>query len=211
MDGEGGYRPSAAETEVTKPTQKLEKNFVDGYADLLRRNPDYPSNPDYPTRPGAYIRNYITGFTQPYGAVAPKDGKTALSGSEAVNPQNYVFRFGAGVLRQGDLAMLGVPFAQKGREALILKTLQRNTTGKSEPGDNLNMAEFTWGIDNGVVLRVLISGRHQNVDYPITVENCVAEVPLVHPVAPEGQSVPPGLTGEDLINSAVQKSKAAKT
>jgi hypothetical protein len=204
MDGEGGYRPSAAETEVTNPVKKLEQNFVEGFAALLSRNPNYPCTPQ------DYIKRANMGIVQAYGAVAPKDGKDSLSGQDRDDPQNYVFMFGAGTLRQDDLANIGVPFQQKGKEALIAHWVAQKTFG-AKPGESPNITDFVWGMDQGIALRVRIQGNQFNPNEPVEVLNCVAEVPLVHPPVQDGQPVIPMLTGEDLINSAVQKSKAAKT
>lgn len=201
MDGEGGYRPPIAETERNNPTQRMEANFIDGAATQISRNPNNPKSVD------DYIARYIVGANQPYGAVELKEGLDiqTLSEEKRRDPQNYVFTFGAGELRQDDITRLGVPYAAKGRDALIAAH-QRSKVKGEEPSTT---ATFTWGLDGGLPIRIRVSTAPYSDLRPesISFDGAVAIVPLVRPPGQEGQPVPPDLTGEDLIKSAVQKAK----
>jgi hypothetical protein len=202
MVGEGGFSPPFTETkiptteaETTNPVQKLEQNFVEGFAAVLSRNPDYPSTPQ------DYIKRHRKGLSQAYGAVAPKDGPF-LTGSDADDPQNYVFRFGAGELSQDDLEKLNVPLYMWSRAANRERPL-------SALNQDPNRVDFQYTIDNGVTLHIWVKGepdgKSPSAFNSVVVENCVAEVPLVRPPAKDGQPDYEGLTGEDLLEEALYR------
>jgi hypothetical protein len=201
---EGGYRPPVQETEVTNPSRKLEANFVEGYAQLIARNPQAVLTPT------EYIARHKAGLPGPFGAVELNEGldPNSLSQEQLNDPENYTFTFGAGALQQGDLAALSVPYAKKGRDALIEAYRQSRVKGQ-EPATT---ATFTWGLDGGLPIRVRVSARPYSNLEPgdIRCESVIAMVPLVQPPQHEGQPSYNGPTGHQLIESAIQKSQVYK-